>query len=441
MKFHVRCLDCGKVYPEGLYVTKCENGCNSLLRTEYTKKRIEVNDDFSGIWKYIDWLPIKSVNPEILSQSSDFFLKKGGKFADYFGLKNLVICYNIYNPNGKATMRTGTFKDIEAELSFQRLIDSDDFGKTFLVSSDGNIATAFSYYSKVLKYPVLLSITEEARKNRVWSLWKKNPYLNVITLGEKFDYSDAIFLAGEIAKNDKFLLEGGTRNIARRDGIGTIMLDTAFQLGTMPDHYFQALGSGPGAIAMYESSLRLQRDGRFGKKLPKIHGAQNLPFAPMYEAWEKKSNSIARKFQDKSAKELIKQVYAHVLTNRFPHYSIKGGVFDVLKETNGAFYGISNEKAKRAKILFKKIEGIDIAPPAAVAVASLIDSVESKKVEKDDIILLNITGGQRGLIKEPIYRITPNITIDNEYSLDKIYQEVEKWRKELKINNISKMER
>lgn len=429
MKFQVRCLKCEKTYPENTYVTRCKNGCDSLLRTVYKDKKIEIDERYPGLWKYINWLPIKKVDPRLLEYTSDFFIQKGGKFAEYLGLKNLVICYNVYQPDGKKSMQTGTFKDIEAELSFQRLLDSNDKNKTFVVSSDGNIATAFNYYSKILKHPVLLSITENARQNRIWSFWKKNDFLKAITLDNKYDYSDAIHLAGEFEKLDGFILEGGTRNVARRDGIGTIMLDATFDLGRMPDHYFQALGSGPGAIAMYEAALRLKKDGRFGKKLPKIHGSQNLPFIPMCDAWHSKSDCINKKYEENSAKKLIKKVYAHVLTNRFPHYSINGGVFDVLKETNGEFYDITNEKAKSARRLFKICEGIGVAPPAAVAVASLIRAVNEERIEKDDTILLNITGGQRDLIKQPKYRIPSFINVDNTEDVERLYSRVRKWKK------------
>ena len=76
--------------------------------------------------------------------------------------------------------------------------------------------------------------------------------------------------------------EGGARNIARRDGMGTVMLDAALTIGKMPDHYFQAVGSGTGGISVWEAAIRLRADGRFGQKIPKLQLAQNLPFVPMF---------------------------------------------------------------------------------------------------------------------------------------------------------------
>lgn len=423
MKYRIKCLKCGRVYSEDEYVTKCANGCDSILRTEYKKKKLEVVEEYKGLWKYINWLPIKEVDEKLLEHTSTYSTYISDKLAKHLGLKHLVISLNAYQPGKEESMKTGTFKDIEAELSFQRIFGTKDNGKPFVLSSDGNVATSFIYYSNVVKYPIVLSVTEEARLNRIWSYEKNNPYVILISMKGECDYYDSIALANELAKSDEFVLEGGTYNIARRDGIGTIVIDATLLLGHLPDHYFQSLGSGPGAISAYEASLRLIEDGRFGKKLPKIHGSQNYPFVPMYDAWKKKSREIDKKYQVESAKELIKQVHAHVLTNRHPAYSIKGGVFDVLMATSGEFYSITNEEAKKAQILFEKLEGVSIVPAAGVTVASLIKAVENEMVDKDDYILLNVTGGGRDKIPKK-FKIEPSITVTKDYDIDKVREEV-----------------
>ena len=45
------------------------------------------------------------------------------------------------------------------------------------------------------------------------------------------------------------MTEGGARNVARRDGMGTTVLEYARVTGEMPCHYLQAIGSGTGGIA------------------------------------------------------------------------------------------------------------------------------------------------------------------------------------------------
>ncbi len=106
------------------------------------------------------------------------------------------------------------------------------------------------------------------------------------------DYTDAINLAARIAQLPGLISEGGARNIARRDGMGTVMLDAAVTIGKMPDHYFQAVGSGTGGISAWEASLRLKADGRFGQKLPKIAACSKPSFCTHLQclAGKKKGN-------------------------------------------------------------------------------------------------------------------------------------------------------
>ena len=404
MKFRLRCLQCGKIHPENKYICRCENGCNSLLRTEYQNKKLEINNKYKNLWKYINWLPVKKVHENLLKKTSSFRTYKSKKLSKHLGLKNLIISLNTYS-----NMKTGSFKDIEAEVSFQRVLDTKDSGKPFVLSSDGNNAIAFNYYSNILKYPIILFVTEDALNRRIWSFTKNNPYLTLFST--EGDYSDAIELSNRFGRVKGVLSEGGGHNVARRDGVATIMLDVTLLLGHIPDHYFQALGSGPGAIAAYEASLRLIADGRYGKKPPKIHGSQNYPFIPMYDAWKEKSKTINEKYQRESAKKIIDRTYAHVLTNRFPLYSHKGGVYDILKATDGEFYSITNDDIRKAQILFKKFEGCSIVPEAGVTVSSLIKAIKNEHINKNDSILLNITGGGREEISKKRYKIEHSLNL------------------------------
>jgi cysteate synthase len=232
------------------------------------------------------------------------------------------------------------------------------------------------------------------------------------------DYSDSIALAKRLAHIKRYPFEGGARNIGRRDGLGTVMLDAVFEIGSLPDHYLQAVGSGTGAIAAYEASLRLIEDGRFGSVVPKFHLSQNLPLAPMYSAWSAGRRNIVFEEDLPKAENVLDLVYARVLSNRYPPYDVVGGVYDCLKATSGEMYGIENREGRRTKKLFEDLEGIDILPAAAINVAALIKAVEIGKIGKDDVTLLNITGGGgRRLRKDKrLHRIKGDYTVSKSIS-------------------------
>ena len=306
------------------------------------------------------------------------------------GLKNLVIGFSGYWPDRGAFMKTCSFKELEASPTCLRA--KENSGKILVVPSAGNTSRAFAEVSAMTGMPVIAIVP----KDSIYRMWTTTETANpdsVFLIAVEGDYSDAIAISNEIVKIKGLIAEGGVKNVARRDGMGVVELEAAFFMHTLPDHYFQAVGSGTGAIAAWEAFIRLIGDGRFGDKMPRIHISQNLPFAPMFNAWQAGRAEIIADKDMINAGEAIKAMYSDVLSTRNPPYSIRGGVYDMLVDTDGTVYGITNEDSRVAEKLFEREEGIDIDPAAAVAVASLVTAVDEGVVGKEDNILLNITGG------------------------------------------------
>ena len=117
-----------------------------------------------------------------------------------------------------------------------------------------------------------------------------------------------------------------------------------------------------------------------------------------------------------------------MLTNRKPPYSINGGLYDAMKDTNGEFFAVTNEEAEKSGKLFEELEGIDINPAAAVATASLIQAIENNQVERDAVIMLNITGGGEKRFKEnkDIFYLQPTRVFDIDASKEEIKEFVKR---------------
>ena len=376
-EFQVRCVSDGSVQPP--YAFSCPQD-NSLLRADYSAKALVLRD-YPGIWKFHDWLPVQGIIPEASACSVTY---KSMGLARELGLKNLYISFSGYWPQRDVRMKTCSFKDLEAPPTVQRLREKGD-GSTLVVASAGNTARAFAEVCSLTGQPLVLFVPEKALP-RMWITAKKGP---VRLISVKGDYYDAITVAEKVQALPGYTPEGGARNIARRDGMGTVMLQAALSIGRMPDHYFQAVGSGTGGISAWEAALRLKRDGRFGSVLPRLHLSQNIPNAPIYYSWTG-SNPAPE----------ATVMFDDVLFNRRPPYAIPGGVKEALQATSGEVYGISNDEAAGAKRLFEESEEIDILNAPAIAVAALGDAVRSGIVKSQDTILLNITGGGESRVKE-----------------------------------------
>jgi len=355
--------------------------------TEY-RDRLFTESGANGVWRF-NWLPVHE--PSSVVQPGPLVYRSHG-LAKHLGLEQLFIAFNGYWPEKGALLETCTFKEFEAAVVLQNARENGVDG--LIVASAGNTARAFAHLSTATGFPVVIVVPRMCL-TEMWYL-ESSPLVPTLAVGDG-DYSDSIDVAKRIALVTGFPFEGGVKNIAKRDGLGIVMLEAVTKIGKLPDHYVQAVGSGTGAIGGWEMAERFIRDGRFGDRLPKLHLGQNLPFAPMLHAWEKGSRSL---FPEDLNPELIGHITTRVLSTRYPAYSVQGGVFDALTAAGGGMYGVENEAVYAGMDDFLSTEGIDLVPASGVSVAVLKDAVRKGAIGKKDTVLLNITGGGEARLRK-----------------------------------------
>lgn len=391
-EYTLESLCCGHKFEDKNWELDCPNNDGSaLIFADYKNKELDINKN-PGLYKFSDWLPIE----KILKGSGSPVTYKSEGLAKHLGLSNLYITFNGYWPEKGANMMTGSFKECEAFSVCARTNNNKE--KVMVVASAGNTARAFAHVCSENKIPLLLCVPMD----NIQALWFDHEIdhcVKLIACESGADYFDAIHLSNIACELDEFYPEGGAKNIARRDGMATTVLSAVTTIGRIPDYYFQAVGSGTGAIAAWEANKRFIEDGRYGLNKMKLMVSQNEPFLPMYDAWKVKSRALLPLDEDLARKQ-VEEINAKVLSNRKPPYSIKGGLFDALLDTDGDVLKASNTEGQKAADLFLNLEGNDIDPAAAIAVASLIKSVENNDIEKDAVIMLNITGGGANRFKK-----------------------------------------
>ena len=412
---------CGAKFADANWELDCPNRDGAaLIFANYAKKQLEVKEHQPGLYKFADWLPVC----RMLEGSGAPVTYKSEGLAKELGLSNLYITFNGCWPEKGAEMKTGTFKECEAFSVCARVNGNGD--KIMVVASAGNTARAFARVCSENKIPLLLCVPEDCL-DAIWSVRPLDACVKLVATAKGSDYFDAIHLSNVICGLDNFYPEGGAKNVARRDGMGTTVLSAVTTIGRIPDYYFQAIGSGTGAIAAWEANMRFIADGRFGNHLMKLMVSQNIPFTPMYDAWKAGSRDLLP-LDDNLARQQAEEICAKVLSNRKPPYSLKGGLFDALTATGGDIFAVTNEEAAKAGRLFEQSEGIDIEPAAAVAVASLQQAVAQGRVEKDAVVMLNITGGgiRRFKLENKVYYKTPDKVFPVDAGPDAIREAVGK---------------
>lgn len=419
-KYTLSCVATGREFEDqGWTLEDRECKTPSLVRALYEKKQLEVKSDEYGFYKYCDWLPVK----RILSGSSAPVTYRSEELAKYLGLSNLWITLSGYAPKHGVKMSTCSFKETEAYSVCARIDENED--RVLVVASAGNTARAFARVCSDNNIKLLLAVPSD-NLDALWFTEPLNDCVKLIACDKGGDYFDAINLSNMALKSSKFYAEGGAKNIARRDGMATTVMSAVTTIGRIPDYYFQAVGSGTGAIAAWEANMRFIEDGRYGDNLMKLIVSQNAPFVPMFDAWRAESREMLP-YDAKKARRDAELIDAKVLSNRRPPYGLAGGLYDALKATGGDVVVATNAQARRACKLFKELEGVDIYPAPGVALASLIKMVEAGSIDKDACIMLNITGAGEEAAKKnrELYYLKPSKVFPLTVDVDEVVSYVE----------------
>lgn len=386
----------------------------SLVRAVYENRRFTPREDLDGLYRYADWLPVKRT----LKGSCAPVTYKSEALAAELGLSNLYITFSGWWPEKGARMRTCSFKETEAYSVCGRLDPANE--RILVVASAGNTARAFAKVCSDNRIPLLISIPED-NMDALWFSEPLNDCVKIIASPKGSDYFDAIALSDKVCTDPAFMAEGGAKNVARRDGMGTTLLSAVEKTGRIPDAYFQAIGSGTGTIAVWENNLRLIGDGRWGSHKMRLYPSQNDPFTIMYDSWKQHSRQLVEMTPDQ-ARKAAADIDAKVLSNRKPPYSLAGGLFDAMEDAGGDMFKVTNDQLRFWKKRFQELEGIDIHDAPAVAVASLAQAVREGAVKKDEMIMLNITGGGEELARsgQKVVYARPQLILDPDLPAEKI---------------------
>lgn len=411
-KYSLQTVSTGRVFDDaGWTLADPEAKEPSLVRAVYANKRFNPRDDLRGLYRYADWMPVKRT----LRGSHAPVTYKSKGLASVLGMENLYLTVSGYVPKIGAKMSTCSFKETEAYSVCARLPKNDRH--ILVVQSAGNTARAFARVCSDNNIPLVVCIPKDNISD-LWFVKGLRSCVKIIATPNGTDYYDAIVLGNKLAQDPRFLLEGGATNVARRDGMGTTLLSAVETIGRIPDAYFQAVGSGTGAIAAYENCLRLIDDGRFGSTKMRIYAVQNDPYTVMYDSWKAGTRKLIDLTPEQSRLN-ASMVLAKVLSNRKPPYSTAGGVFDTLRDSGGDMFKVDNNEIVYWMLQFFNKEGYDIFPASAAAVAGLRHALDEGKVRKEETVMLNITGAgmvratQGGfIVREPDLVLSPDLSAE-----------------------------
>lgn len=417
-KYKLMNVGTGRIFEDrGWTLADPESHTPSLVRAVYENKKFTPRNDLKGLYRYAEWMPIQRTLRHSCAPVT-YHSKGLGRFL---GLDNLYITFSGYNPKIGAKFQTCSFKETEAFSVCARMDKKEK--RTLVVQSAGNTARAFAQVCSDNDIPIVICVPYDNRHD-LWFQHRLNPCVKLVASPAGSDYYDAIALGEKICQDPRYFAEGGAKNVARRDGMGTTLLSAVEAIGCIPDAYFQAVGSGTGAIAAWENNLRLIEDGRFGNTKMKIFVAQNKPFTLLHDSWQAKKRDLVA-LEPEVGRHQAESILAKVLSNRKPPYGIAGGLYDALVDSRGDSFLASNDDIIYWILQFRNLEGFDIFPAPACAVHALSTAVREGQVSKEDVVMLNITGGgSLSAMAKGYHLLEPDLVLSPELPADEIISKV-----------------
>src|SRR5574344_363971 len=369
-KYQLMNVGTGRLFnDQGWTLADPEATSPSLVRAIYDTNKFTPREDLDGLYRYAEWLPI--VRTLRHSHAPVTYKSKG--LASVLGMENLYITFSGYCPRIGARMETCSFKETEAYSVCARLPKKNK--RILVVQSAGNTARAFAKVCSDNNIPIVICVPLDNFSD-LWFKNKLSSCVKIIATPSGTDYFDAITLGDKLCKDPRYMAEGGAKNVARRDGMGTTLLSAVEVIGRIPDAYFQAVGSGTGAIAAWENAARLAADGRFGENKMRIYASQNAPFTIMYDSWKAHSRELVP-MTPEEGRQKAEVILGKVLSNRKPPYSLAGGLFDVLEKSGGDMFKVSNDEIVSWVVKYFSLEGYDLFPASACAVSSLKQALDA----------------------------------------------------------------
>lgn len=387
-RYRLRCSGCGAYLDDVNYRLKCTfSHAPAMLRTAYRAQHVDFVSA-ENLSRYARWLPTQRA----INVPGRAAVYRSQKLASKLGLDQLWIAFAGWLPVKHASLPTGSFTDLQAIAAFSRIMPGDR--RPLVVAAAGDSAVSFARVATVTGHPLVLVVNGAGLRHLV-NAGRIGTSVQTVLVADG-SAEDLTTFADEFPE-DRYIVEGGVANVARRDAAGTLLLEAAETMGRLPDVYVQSVNTGVGALGAYEAALRMIADGRFGITVPQLVLGQNAPNAPIHDTWSRNQRRLTQ-IDDEELAQRVTTMQAPHLGNRKAPYDVSGGIFEALVATGGATVGASNDAVVEAYRLFLDRELVEISPEAAVGVAALIESLRNGTVDPQSWILLAITGGGRPII-------------------------------------------
>jgi threonine synthase len=369
MEIKLVCPRCGNRQTDtGRMVSICGCGTPFLVDHYVGKYGSELVKIFSsrprGVWRYHEFLPGLKANPVSIGEGGTFLHLSEG-LGRQIGLRRLYIKNEATNP-------TGAFTDRGASIELTRSVEIG-IQKILCVAS-GNLAVSIAGYSAKAGIPCSIYLKQGVEQ---------------VKLLQALAYDAEVFLTSDPSLTTRLLQDSIDYHLVTClnplliEGYKTCMLEILEQFDWSPPNWISIpIGTGSHLTACWKALREVERADLLKDSLPRIVGSQISSCAPIAEAYKKNKDNV-------EPLKVGRIIFPDIAEPNPPwaYTALKA-----VRELGGAILTVDEEQLIDAIRVLAKNEGILAEPAAAVALAGLIDAVDSGIIKRDESVVYIVTG-------------------------------------------------
>lgn len=339
-------------------------------------------DRDTSIWRYWDLLPLMRRETIPPLQVGWTPLYHGRHLGAQLGLNALYLKDDGRNP-------TASFKDRASAVVVAK---AEELGVEIITTaSSGNAGAALAGLAASAHLPAVIFVPASAPPAKVAQLLMFGA--KVFLVNGTYDQASDLCLAA--SKEFGWYCRNTAYNPYTTEGKKTAALEICEQLSLMgatepdipvlkrwraPDRIFVSVGDGNIISGIWKGLRDLKALGWI-EQMPKLMGVQAEGSAACYNAWQ-------------AGQEEITPVEAHTLADSISVGLPRDGrrAVRAVRETQGEYITVSDDEILAAMRELARGEAVFAEPAAATSYAGLLKAVESQKVDRDETVVVIITG-------------------------------------------------
>ena len=380
----MKCARCERKYEPDSGAIRCVNRDDGRLDIFYDYDALrevlskgELSKRSKGVWKYRELLPVNNPkNVVSLGEGGTPFLQ-ARRLSEKLGLEKLWLLDDTRNP-------TSSFKDRPMTVGVSKAVELGY--DTVASASSGNAAAALSAYSAKAGLKCVTFVPETASAGKLAQLTIYGARV-VRVRGLESGEDPTVKMLKEVCDRYNWYPcpSFGPMNPYQAEGPKTMSYEIAEHLAWAPPGWvFVPVGAG-GALTGNWKGYRDFSELDFIKSLPKMVGVQSTGCAPIVRAFENGIDPL------KIAPWERPDSVATGLMDPFPWDGDMA--LRAIRESGGTAVAVSNEEILDAQRTLARSEGIFAEPSGVTSLAGLIKLAGTGRIEKSDIVVVEITGG------------------------------------------------